>query len=502
MSTLTGRLSTILKSDRWMAIGLFALGVFSRLPFRSQLLYHWDSVNFALAIEHFDVRVHQPHPPGTFVLYVMLGRLFNWLLHDPNASLVWISVLTSGLSATLIFVLGKRWFDKRVGLAAAILMLTSPLIWFHGEIALSYMLEFFWVILIVMLCSSFLRGNDKAFLASALCLGLAGGIRPNTPVFLFPLWAIVVFKRKQPIHKIFAALVVMAIGALLWAIPMVVMSGGPAAYWDIMQWWSNQHLQRSSQSNPLFYSARFGIYTLYALGFALGPILWGVYRYRRDLKRSLFGDWRAQLLAFWIAPGAAYFTFVHLRQPGHTFTIMPALIIIAGLATVVVGRDLAKRSPRAGIMVAALVIGCNSLLFLLGPSNLFGSSRSVFSTPTWASIHEYDIDVSNRLKAIRETFTAEDTTVLAGSRYFRVPDFYLRDYQMPSLSHELNEQSVILPEHIQTLVLFSDSVLPQLSTEPFLRLLPLPGGKSMRYATWGEGEKARLSRDALVIEKK
>jgi hypothetical protein len=208
------------------------------------------------------------------------------------------------------------------------------------------------------------------------------------------------------------------------------------------------------------------------------------------------------MLAFWIVPGAVYFTFVHLKQPGHTFTIMPAFIIVAGLATVVVGRDLAKHSPHAWMTVTALVVVCNALLFLLGPSNLFGSSRSIFSTPTWASVREYDVDVGDRLETIRETFRAEDTAVFAGSRYFRLPDFYLKDYQRPSLSHELDEQSIILPEHVHTLVLFDDSVLPQLSTGSFLRLLPLPGGKSMRYVTWDESEQARLSKDSLDIEKR
>jgi hypothetical protein len=502
MNAPTNRLSTVLKADRWMVIGLFALGVLSRLPFRSRLLYHWDSVNFALAIEHFDVRLHQPHPPGTFVIYVMLGRVFNWFLHDPNGSLVWISVLTSGLSAALIFVLGKLWFDRRVGLTVALLMLTSPLLWFHGEVALSYMLEFFWVIVIVMLCFGFLQGNDRAFLASALCLGLAGGIRPNTPVFLFPLWAVLVFKRRPPMRKIFVALVVMAVGVAIWAIPMVVMSGGPAAYWDTMQWWSNQHLEKSGESNVFVYTARFGVYALYALGFAVGPILWGLYRHWRDLKHLLLDDWRAQMLAFWIAPGAMYFTFVHLKQAGHTFTIMPAFVIVAGLATAIVSRDLAKLNPRVWITVTALIVVGNGLLFLLGPANLFGSSRSIFSTPTWASIREYDVDVSDRLEVIRETFGAEDTAVLASSRYFRLPDFYLKDYQMSSLSYEFKKQPIILPEHVHTLVLFDDLVLPQLSTGPFLHSLPLPGGKSMRYVTWDESEQLEVSKGSLDIEKK
>jgi len=493
------RLAAWIKSDRGIAVGLFILGVLIRLPFRSRILHHWDSVNFALAMEHFDIRLHQPHPPGTFVFYVMLGRLVNWFLHDPNVSLVWISVLTSGLSATLLFWFGQRWFDRWVGLTAALLMLTSPLVWFHGEIALSYMLEFSWVVLLVMLCFRFHEGSDRAFLASALCLGLAGGIRPNTPVFLFPLWAFLVFKRRVPLRKIFVALIVMAVGVAVWAIPMIVMSGGPLAYWETMQWWGSQHLEKSDEANVAVYLARFGMYTLYAMGFALGPVVWALYRHWRDLTRALLRDGRAQMLAVWIAPGAAYLAFVHLKQPGHTFTIIPAFIVVAALAIVAVGRDLTKRGLRFWIGVTVLVIVGNGLLFGLAPSTLFGSTRSIFSTPTWAAIHEYDADVSARLEALRESFNPKDTVVVAGSRYFRLPDFYLRDYQMPSLSHELSEQPIALPEYVHTLVLFDDSVLPKFSAGPRVRVLPLPKDKVMRYVTWDASERLRLSQDSLEI---
>ena len=35
-------------------LALFLVGLLSRTLFASRILYHWDSVNFALAIEHFD----------------------------------------------------------------------------------------------------------------------------------------------------------------------------------------------------------------------------------------------------------------------------------------------------------------------------------------------------------------------------------------------------------------------------------------------------------------
>ena len=503
MMTINKIQSVISKSDHWMVIGLFIIGILSRLPFRSQILYHWDSVNFALALDNFDIRLHQPHPPGTFVIYIMLGRLINWFLHNPNASLVWLSVLASGLSAALLFILGRQWFDKKLGLIAALLMLTSPLIWFHGEIALSYMLEFIWVLVIVIWFGKLHTDkSDKALFISALLIGLAGGIRPNTPVFLFPLWVVLAFLN-FPIRKIFLALVIMAGGVMLWAIPMIVMTGGLPSYWELAQWWVNQHLDRSSSgTGTQIYMARFVAFMFYGLGFALAPLLWALYRRWRDLKHLLFNDWRAKMLTLWIIPGGVYLAFIHLKQSGHIFTILPALIIVVGLSIRVVSQDLAKFGSRVGMMITALIVTGNGLLFLFGPASLFGSSRSIFSTPTWAAIHQNDIFVSERLTTIREVFEAEETVVVAGSRYFRLPDFYLRDYQFPSLSTELEETPISLPQHIRTLILFDDSVLPQFSTHPSLRLLSLPRGETMRYVTWNKEAQVKLSQTLLEIEDK
>ena len=83
------------KRDAVMAIALGVGTVLSRLPFQIDILNNHDAVNYALALDHFDMRLHQPQPPG-YPLYIILGRAFNLVFHDHLAALVWLSTVFSG----------------------------------------------------------------------------------------------------------------------------------------------------------------------------------------------------------------------------------------------------------------------------------------------------------------------------------------------------------------------------------------------------------------------
>jgi hypothetical protein len=501
MGRCVGRFRSWLGSETArIAILLCLVGIVTRVPFRAQILHHWDSVNFALALDHFDVRLHQPHPPGTFVIYIMLGRLLNALLHDPNASLVWLSVLMSGLGTGVLFLLSEEWFGRRVGLTTALLAIVSPLVWFHGEVALSYMLEFFWVPVVVIFCYRLQTRSWWAVLASALLIGMAGGIRPNTPVFLFPLWAVGVIVHKYPFKKILVALLVMGLGVLIWAIPMVMMSGGLMEYIEVMRWWQNQHTEESaSLAGTTENVIRFGMYAVYALGLGLIPLVAAACCRLSDIVRSLKRDWRAQTLAVWILPAAGYFTIVHLRQPGHTFTIQPAFLLLSGLAIVSLACKKASFRRNAWVGLTVVVVSVNALFFLVGPTYLFGDTRMLFTTPTWNAIHDYDAYVTVRLNTIRDTFSPEETAVLASGRSFRLADFYLPDFQLPSLSHQINSSSVTLAYPVNTLVLFDDSVLPELPADVAAQSVSLPNAKLLRYITWDENQVVELSGDWLEV---
>jgi len=484
----------------WVALFLGVVGVLTRIPFRAEILHHWDSVNFALAIEQFDVRLHQPHPPGTFVIYIMLGRLFNTFLHDPNASLVWLSVVLSGLGIVALFLLSEEWFGYKVGLTTALLTIVSPLVWFHGEVALSYLLEFFWVPLVVYFCYKMQTKSWWALLASALLIGMAGGVRPNTPVFLFPLWAIGIIIHKYPLRKILVALLVMGLGVLIWAVPMVMMSGGLMKYIEVMRWWQNQHLEESASLAGVAKNViRFGMYMIYTLGLGLIPLAVATGRNLSDIVYLLKKDWRAQTLAGWILPATGYFTIIHLRQPGHTFTILPAFLLLTGLAIVSLSCERGPFRRNVWIGATAAVVIVNTLFFLIGPTYLFGDTRMLFTTPTWNAIHDYDTYVTVRLNTIRGAFSPEETAVLARGRNFRLPDFYLSDFQLPSLSHMLNSSPVRLEDPIHTLVILDDWTLPELPPSVTLQSVPLPNGEHLSYITWDETQVVKVGQDSFDI---
>ena len=123
----------------------------SRWVFRSRYLYDLDSVNFALAMGRFDPRVHQPHPPG-YYLYICLGRLLNTMCHDANLALVILSILASCGLAIVIYKMTEDWFGLMAARFASVLFLFSPLAWFHGTVALTYIVEAFFSGLLGYLC--------------------------------------------------------------------------------------------------------------------------------------------------------------------------------------------------------------------------------------------------------------------------------------------------------------------------------------------------------------
>ncbi|MCH7591100.1 DUF2723 domain-containing protein [PVC group bacterium] len=152
----------MVKRDVYIAIILFALGIVTRIPFMSKVFYYWDCVNYALALDNYDVSLQQPAAPGYF-LYIMLGRVFHLFIDNPNTCFVWISVIASGFGAMLLYVLGFHMFSKRIGVMASLLFITSPLVWFHGEIAFAYVLEGTLSVLLALVCYQLLQKPIKMF---------------------------------------------------------------------------------------------------------------------------------------------------------------------------------------------------------------------------------------------------------------------------------------------------------------------------------------------------
>ena len=166
---------------------LVAATALTRIAFRSRFLYDIDSVNFALAIKRFDPAVHQPHPPGYF-LYVCLGMLSNAIFHDANTALVVISILASCGTVAMIYLLASDWFGRGAAGFAGLIFICSPLAWFHGTVALTYIVEALFSALIGYFCWRIYSGENRFVLPGAIALGLAAGFRQSSLLILAPLF--------------------------------------------------------------------------------------------------------------------------------------------------------------------------------------------------------------------------------------------------------------------------------------------------------------------------
>jgi hypothetical protein len=212
-----------------LAVVFFAL----HLPFLPASLEDLDSINFGLALRRFDVAAHQPHPPG-YPVYVALGRVVHLAVPNEAKALGALSVLAATAGAFAIFAMFRRvdreW-PAALACAAAAIAATAPLYWFTAVRPLSDMTGL--AASIALQAWMLGAGTIVAVLAAALCAGFAAGIRSQVVWLTLPLLVYVVVRWRGDQRTALArrAAGAYAVGAVGWAVPLVILSGGPAAYW-------------------------------------------------------------------------------------------------------------------------------------------------------------------------------------------------------------------------------------------------------------------------------
>lgn len=420
------------RQDMWTASGLFVLTFLSRVPFRSRILYHWDAVNFAYAMREFSVAKEQPQPPG-YIVYVWLCRLVDLLFGDAQITMVWISVVTSALAVVAFFYLGRSMFDCRTGLIAALLLATSPLFWFYGEIALPHTLDTLLVIVSAWWLCRVMNGRTGYLIPVTLVLAIAGGVRQQTLVFLAPLALFAV--RRIGAKRLLLMLTVGAVVCLAWFIPLMQSSGGVGKYlettgaftWRFQSttsvlmgggWWG---VQRNL--------VKLAMYTLFAWSLASIPGV--IYIAQRLFRREWPRNWhRVIFLGLWIVPAIVFYALIHMGQQGLVFVFLPALLLLSavGLSRLLGGNG--EKRWMASLATVGLVI-CNSAVFCLASEHPVGVERfRLLTRDTLANSDHYYLD---RFTAIEESFAPEHTAILAAN--WRYTEYYLPDY--PSLHFDV-----------------------------------------------------------------
>ena len=524
----------------WWAAALAALTLMTRIPLRSTQLFAWDSANFALALQHYNVAWHQPQPPG-YILYVAAARLVHVVVADANAAYVWLSVVASVGAVWCTVLVGGRLFGAPTGILGGLVLTTSSLFWGQGVVAYPYAFLALFSSLIVLLALRNRSGGRDTTLVSATLLAIAGGFRPELVPFLLPLWLWGAWR--QPRWRWLAGLGLLAMLIAAWYVPMIWLSGGWQTYQSSSSGYFLFFLRATSGFGKLLLAVLENTRTLvgYAyngLGLALLPLLYIAGRFFAPPR--LVSDTRAQVLALWLAPPLAFYLLIHIGNPGYLLSFLPALCLLTAHGTLVLAQDTAEamrlirpdnlplstwwrgsrvmgqsrttpgtiraapahQGVRLATILIALIALSNAALFLAADGE--GRLRE---------IRAIDRILTKQVAAIETQFPAASTLILAYDRS-RQLRYYLPDHRIELLfteavavaasgydpSHYWERRSTLTVPPGLTHVLLPDLDVNTSEQPGAVRRLDLGDGVELLVAEVSSGDTVRYGYRYVAVE--
>jgi len=440
--------------DLVLASGLALVTLLSRWPYRARMLYNWDAVQFALALHEFDIAKHQPHPPG-YLLYVGLGRLLNASLSDPTLAYVALAMLFSAGSTFVLYGLARRLYDRATAFVAASLLAVSPLFWFYGSVGLTYAGEAFAASVVARFAYATLTGSGRHLYWGALALGLTGGMRQSVLLLLLPLWLGCAVLGTRSRRRLALAGGILLASVLAWLLPMMWLTGGPAAYLAAStQLYESMLVPTSVLGGSLEITLAQLRYLLESTLVGLGPLGLVAAALPAYARRE---GWRAPewFLLAWMVPPAIFYTLVHFGQAGYVLTFLPALVILLSRILVwamAAGSERLRRPNWRWALTAGAV-----LLLVLINTGFFVSARPLprefnnregdrwmwrardefhdwVMSRTAAALREHEAVIRTYVETIRAVYDPSDTalvTELGNPRsypWLRHTMFYMPEY--------------------------------------------------------------------------
>jgi hypothetical protein len=502
------RAHTLSISSLWMALFLFLLTLALRVPFMSQTLNHWDSVNHALALTSFNIAIHRPQPPG-YIVYIGLGRLVNLFFPDPQTALVLLSVLASALAVALLFLLGTRMFSRTVGLVAALLLLTSPAFWFDGLVALPYVVEGCFSVALALRLYALWQGEKRLAPLTAVVFALAVGARQQMAFFFAPLVLYVYWRQTWRVRL--EALLWFTFVCLVWFVPLTGSAGGLAQYLAVVRAenaaFTEQYVLFGTGGVPaLFRNAELiGTFTVYAMNLSLAPFVYAVVA-RVRARHPFWPSARVRFLILWTAPSLVFYLFFHMGSPGLIYVYLSALFLVAANGVVWLTRA-------AGLWRVAFVImlcAVNGFLFFGTPPDLYtGRDLRVLN---YSSLREHDISLTARVNAIRQHFNPQTTLILSND--WRFAEYYLPEFRVLFFSGDqakpliaaFDKQEVYTRpanlkwnlQSIQTIVLFDAQAVSFYKGRAPAHCLTLADGTCLTFYAVSDARALTIRTDGLA----
>ena len=295
---------------------------------------HLDSVPLLLALEHQDLRLHQPQPPG-YILHVWLAEIVHVLTGRPVLALRCVSLLVLLATAGLLYRLALRLADRATARATVLLFLTSPLVLFHGMTTGTYGDEALAGVALSWMLLRALERRQPSLRAAAYLTGLLAGLRPTVLVFGLPLlvWA----GRRLALSRRGWAEAGLAsfLGALCWLVPQAQLAGGLDDYVRLLGAVARPALEQSPLwKGPLPLAQHFLLLAA-TLFFGLGGARWiatlgARLRRRRGAEHrpaTEVSGFAPSCIAVWILPPALASLLLGMPATGYALALWPPLCL-------------------------------------------------------------------------------------------------------------------------------------------------------------------------------
>jgi len=427
------------KRDWWVALAFGTAALALRIPLRCEYGYYWDGLQFALAIEKFDMPAGLPHPPG-FFLYIMFGRLLNLLVGEPHTTLLWINIVGGALLAGATYLLGTALFGRRCGLFTGIIMTTSPLTWFYSEFALTTIPDSLLVVLLALVCWRVIQegGNWRQVILLSVLMAVIGGVRSQTAPGMLPLWLYTFWRMREARgRKLLVAAILVGVLGLIWIVPMLQMTGGLGPYLELIRTKSRFDTPYKLMGGGwpalaenvaiIVSSLLLALLLAGVLAVAeLGRFVWRVpaeqrfSAYRRNAEPLRF-------LALWVVPQLLFGTVVmYTYAPGYILSYFPAIAVLVAVGVA----ELTERIRARDWAVAAAIAAVNAWVYLCEPASMRKMPRLLMSEP---EIRQQSRQLAAWFQTIRERYRPGEVQIwhsgqwyLWGVRHFQ---YYLPEYE-------------------------------------------------------------------------
>ena len=378
---------------------LAVIFIAGHLPLMRETLDGIDSTNFVLAVDGYDPRLHQPHPPG-FPVHVALGRVVTAAYRaifsaDEIGTAATSLRLWSALSGSLT-VVAMMWVALGVGLSrwrsaiATALLTVCPLFWMTAMRPLSDVPGLLFAMLsqaLLFAASTAGASRQSWWLAAAFAAGIAAGVRVQTMLLTLPLLALLaaLHLRRSGVRPIALIVVAFVVGVLVWAVPLVISLGGPQEYVRLLTTVAADDVDGVELLATDFTPRLIALALTRTFLVPWGSILIGAVVIVAALAGAMnLIRHERRVLGLLAVMGAPYAAFHLLFQ--ETASIRYALPLVPVVAMLIAGAVQVRRRWVWGSIVVALVIA--SATTSLSAAMAYAQSESPVARATEDAMHE------------------------------------------------------------------------------------------------------------------